>query len=540
MSTLLRKRPIALALTLCAAIASMVVAITPSAMRASSHREAPLISTDAQADNTDLYAFVSPDAPDSVTIVANYVPFETPDGAPNYFGFSDDVLYEIHIDNVGDALSHVTYQFRFTTTTQNANTFLYPTGPITSLTDPDFNVRQVYTLTEIVTPITGAPTTTTLGSNLPVPPVNIGSKSTPNYDSLANAAIQTVASGQIKVFAGQRDDPFWVDLGSIFDLLSLRPQAPPIGYTPGPTVGIDSVSGFNVHSLVLQVPITRILSSQNDPVIGVWATASRQTTCVRGAFSVPTCSGAFVQVSRLGMPLVNEVVLPRALKDAFNSISPAVDQPLYLTDDPTGNLLEKSVMDPELGTLLCALYAVPMPGDSNSDCHTEYTNNTPTTGRADFFAVFLTGIPNLNKPTKGTDGSGTGIVAAEMLRLNTSIKPNSALCATYSNLGVVGGDNCGFPNGRRLADDATRAELQVVAGKVYNLLTTQPFTYNSALDGVLTDGVTKNDKPFLSGFPYVASPHQGQEWDHQSLVRSFLTVVMQNNAPSPSRTSGPR
>ena len=179
---------------------------------------------------------MSPDAPNSVTFVANYIPFETPDGAPNYFQFSDDVLYEIHVDNVGDAISHVTYQFRFKTTTQNQNTFLYPTGPITSLTDPDFNVRQTYTITEVVTPISGPAVTTNIGTDLPSPPVNIGSKSTPNYDTLATAAIQTktVGSDTIKIFAGQRDDPFWVDLGSIFDLLSLRPQAAPIGLSVRP------------------------------------------------------------------------------------------------------------------------------------------------------------------------------------------------------------------------------------------------------------------------------------------------------------------
>lgn len=557
MNLAFRLRPIALIGVIGIVLASIVLTIGPASLNASSHREAPLISVDPQADNTDLYAFVTPDAPDTVTIIANYIPFEHPDGAPNYYNFSDDVLYEIHIDNVGDAQSHVTYQFRFSTTTQNSETFLYPTGPITSLTDPDFNVRQTYTATRVVTPISGPAVTTPLGAGLPVPPINVGSKSTPNYDALATAAIQTVDSGKIKLFAGPRDDPFWVDLGAIFDLLSLRPQLPPIGYTPGPTVGIDSVSGFNVHSIVLQVPIADILSSQADPTIGIWATASRETTCTRGTFSVPTCSGPFVQISRLGMPLVNEVVLPRALKDAFNSIPPSVDQGLYLTNDATGNLLEKSVMDPELGRLLCGLYGVPLPRDAGSDCDTDYTDNTfATTGRSDLFEIFLQGITlgapvtittatgaevtlpagtPVNAPTKGTNGAGAGIVAAEMLRLNTALKPGAQCSATPNYaFGLLGGDACGFPNGRRLQDDVTRISLLAVAGIAWNVTTGDTsFTYNAALTPVLTDGTTRNDKPFLPAFPYVASPHQGQEWDHHSISRQFMTTIVQN-APVPA------
>jgi hypothetical protein len=511
-------RNLSIILTPLVLLATVMVGFGPLSVGASSHREAPLISSDPDADNTDLYAFVSPDAPDTVTIIANYIPFEHPDGGPNYNKFSDDVLYELHVDNVGDALSHVTYQLRFKSTLQNPNTFLYNTGPVTSLTDTDLNVRQTYTLTEVVTPISGAPTTTALGSNLPVPPVNIGSKSTPAYDTLANAAIQSLSAGgdTIKVFAGPRDDPFWVDLGSIFDLLSLRGQAAPIGYNTGKTPGIDSLSGFNVHSIALQIPISRLLSSQNDPVIGVWATASRQTTCVRGAFSIASCSGAFVQVSRLGNPLVNEVVLPRALKDAFNSIPPTVDSTLYTP----GSLLQTSVLTPELQTLLNGLYGVPNPGKPRKDLET----------------VFLTGIPSLNQPTKGTNGSGAGIIPSEMLRLNTALKPGVAPCAATPNyqLGVLAGDACGFPNGRRLADNATYIELLAVGGAAYSLLTGDTsFTYNTALNGVLTDSVTKNDKAFEASFPYVASPHQGQEWDHQSLTRRFLSIITRNFSGTP-------
>src|SRR5438046_2985761 len=182
---------------------------------ASSHREAPLISQDPMADNTDLYAFRSPERPDTVTIIANYIPLEPPASGPNFPSFDDTVLYEIHIDNDGDSKEDLTYQFRFRTETRNPDTFLYNTGPITSLDDPNWNIRQFYSVTRVI-----GHHRTVLGSNLPSPPNNIGPRSTPSYPSLATAAVNSL-SGGIKVFAGQRDDPFYVDLGSIFDLAGL-------------------------------------------------------------------------------------------------------------------------------------------------------------------------------------------------------------------------------------------------------------------------------------------------------------------------------
>jgi len=181
-----------------------------------SHREAPKISKDPVADNTDLYAFVSPDKPDSVTILANYVPLEEPAGGPNFNTFGDDVLYEIMIDNNRDGIENVTYQFRFKTKIGNPDTFLYNTGPISSLSDSSWNVKQFYSVTKVQGPRrTGS--STVLGTNLPTPPVNIGPRSTPNYTDLANAAVNTLSEGS-NVFAGQRDEAFYVDLGSIFDL----------------------------------------------------------------------------------------------------------------------------------------------------------------------------------------------------------------------------------------------------------------------------------------------------------------------------------
>src|SRR6266705_1920163 len=216
-----------------------------------SHREAPKISKDPVADNTDLYAFVSPDKPDTATILANYIPLEEPAGGPNFNTFGDDVLYEIVIDNNGDGIEDITYQFRFKTTIGNPDTFLYNTGPIGSLTDSSWNVKQSYSVTKVVGPRrTGV--STILGSNLPTPPVNIGPRSTPNYADLANAAINTLSDGST-VFAGQRDEAFYVDLGSIFDLGTLRPVQN-FHLIPTPAApGVDATKGFSVHSIAIQV-----------------------------------------------------------------------------------------------------------------------------------------------------------------------------------------------------------------------------------------------------------------------------------------------
>ena len=202
---------------------------------ASSHREAPLISADPLADNTDVYAFVSPTQPDRVTLIANFIPFEAAYGGPNFFKFDDNVLYEIMVDNDGDAVEDVTFQFRFHTDVRNPNTFLYNTGTITSLDSPAFNVRQTYSVTRVDGPRRRS-RGTVLGADLPTPPVNVGFRSTPNYDALAASAVRQLGPG-MQVFAGQRDDPFFVDL-NVFDLLAVPPAD--INNT-------DSLAGFNVH-----------------------------------------------------------------------------------------------------------------------------------------------------------------------------------------------------------------------------------------------------------------------------------------------------
>jgi hypothetical protein len=563
-------RATSLALTPALLLATVFVGQPTADVGASSHREAPLIAVDPEADTTDVYAFISPDRNDAVTLVANYIPLQAAYGGPNYYKFSDDVLYAINIDNVGDSQAHVSYQFRFSTTTRNPNTFLYNTNTITVGTAanpyPALNVVQTFTVTEVVDPTSGPTVTRTLGTGLLTPPVNVGGKSTPDYDALVAPALHTIKIGSggldatgsdngapdandIRVFAGQRDDPFFVDLSSVFDLLSLRPNNPPIGYPEGPTVGADGLRYANVHSLVIQVPISRLVGTgaetvfdnQDESVLGVWSTASRQTQTVIGALNSRTSSGDFVQVSRLGMPLVNEAVIPRALKDAFNSIPPSVDFPLYTSAVPgleaAGALLNQSVLTPELQTLLGALYGVPNPGKPRLDIQEIFlqgiTTAVPFTVTA---GTTPTGLPAnfvVNAPTK----AGSAIVPSEMLRINTAptFRPggSGSACKTEPDydLGLLGGDACGFPNGRRLADDVTDIELLAVAGAAFGVTTGDTsFSMNPALIGVLDDGVRRNDKPFLTSFPYVASPWGGKEVGDIYINKRWFNIIARNTA----------
>lgn len=437
--------------------------------KASSHREAPLISEDPAADATDLYAFVSPDAPDTVTLIANYYPMQDPAGFPNFYRFGDDVTYRINIDNNGDTVEDIFYQWNFATEIVNPASFLYQTGPVDSLDSPNLNVRQTYTLSE-----GRGGVLTEIASGLMTPPSNIGPKSTPNYEALASAAIAEVGDG-IKVFAGQRDDPFWVDLGGIGDLLTIR-QLP--GNEGG---GVDDLAGLNVQTLAIQVPVEQLTRDGAAPadaeaanaVIGVWTTALRPSTKVL-APGTQQSSGPLVQVSRLGMPLVNEVVAPLGAKDLFNSSHPGNDTQFL-----------GAVTDPELAKLLNLLY-----GDA--------LVAVPETGRDDLVTVFLTGVPGLNQPPN--------VVPSEMLRLNVAIPPS----AEENPLGVIGGDNGGFPNGRRLADEVVDIELRVAAGFLLGE------EFQNGANGLLGDGVPANDLPFMSSFPYVSTPHQGFEHLHHS------------------------
>ncbi len=458
-------------------LAAVIVLAMLLPVGASSHREAPLITEDPVADNTDVYAFVSPDKPDTVTLIANWIPLQLPAGGPNFYNFGEDVLYEVNIDNDGDAVADVTYEWRFKTTIQNPDTFLYNTGPITSLDDPDFNLRQSYTLS-----VVKDGRRNTLGRDLPVPPNNVGPRSTPDYEELADAAIVDLRGG-IRSFAGQRDEAFQVDLGSIFDLGGLRPfnQAHLI---PLPTEdGVDATAGLNVHSVVLQVPIDE-LTHRDEPVLGVWSATYRRTVRVlRSDNPEPLNVGPFRQVSRLGMPLVNEVVIPLGLKDTFNTLEPSDDAAALSQPADDRGVTIPVVQDPELARLIPVLY----PGVQ-----------VPPVPRDDLVAIFLTGIEGLNQPAD--------VVPSEMIRLNTAIKPTVEDPNQQNRLGLLGGDQDGFPNGRRLIDDTVDIELRAVAGGT-------PFTpdFNVAPNNALGDGVDLNDQELLTSFPYIPHPFAGYD-----------------------------
>ena len=454
-------------LGLLAGAIALVLAVGPGpqAAKASSHAEAPLISQDSRADNTDLYAFVSPNHTNTVTMIANYIPLEEPAGGPNFFNFDDNVLYEIKVDNNGDGEEDVTYQFRFRTETRNQNTFLYNTGPINSLDDPNWNIRQFYSVTRVI-----GHHRTVLGSNLPSPPNNIGPRSTPSYPSLATAAVNSL-SGGIKVFAGQRDDPFYVDLGSIFDLAGLRPfnslHLIPLPAAPG----VDDVAGYNGHSIAIQVPISQLVDASS--TIGIYASAERPKVRILRADGRQSHVGPFVQVSRLGEPLVNEVLIPLGQKDFWNREDPADD-----------SQFADRYLSPELAGLIHVLYpSLPAP---------------PTTDRQDLVAVLLTGVPGLNF---------TGPHKSDLLRLNTAIPPS----AMPDRLGALAGDFAGFPNGRRLTDDVVDIELRAIACGYGPILHQALGLCDLQPNDQLGDGVDANDEGLLSTFPYVGLPHQGYE-----------------------------
>jgi hypothetical protein len=453
------------------AAAALVGAVGPSGATASSHREAPLISDDPAADNTDVYAFVSPDRPDTVTIIANYIPFEDPAGGPNYYRFDPTVLYELNVDNDGDADEDVAYQFRFATSVSNPNTFLYNTGPVTSPTDPDLNVKQTYTVTRVVKRPGRAVESSVVASGLPVPPANIGPRSNPNYDAFAGVVD---LGGNRKVFAGPRDDPFFVDLGSIFDLGGLRPFNAAHLVPLATEAGQDGVENYNVHSIAIQVPKTDLLQAPaSNGTIGVYASASRPKIRILRGDGTLDVQGPQVQVSRLGNPLVNEVIIPLGKKDRWNASDPREDAQFA-----------QHYTSPELSGLVNLLYPV-LP-------------DAPTTARDDLVAVLLTGVPGLNF---------TGDVKADLLRLNTAIPPS----ATPNPLGALAGDFQGFPNGRRLVDDVTDIEVRAAACGYGPILQMALGLCNLAPNNAVGDGVDANENDFLTAFPYVAPPNRGYE-----------------------------
>jgi hypothetical protein len=449
----------------------------------SSHREAPEISKDPVADNADTYAFVSPDKPGTVTIITNYVPLQAPPGGPNFFEFGDDVLYSIHIDNDGDALAEITYEFRFETILRNPNTFLYNTGPISRLDDPNWNKRQFYTVTRVE-----GMKKRVLGAGLACPPCNIGPRSTPDYAALGAAAVHALGGG-VKVFAGQRNDPFFVDLGSIFDLGDLRPFQNLHLIPSAAAPGVDATKTLNIHTIAIQVPIGDLSANGSVPtdvmsaksVLGIWGAASRRKMrVVDTANDEKAESGPWVQVSRLGNPLFNEVLVPLGKKDRWNASQPVNDK-----DYADG------VAHPELGKLLPVLYPKVFPNLA-----------ALSAPRADLEAILLTGLP---AGIVSGFQNNTGKVLADMLRLNVAVPPS----ADPNPLGLIGGDAAGFPNGRRVADDVVTIELRAIAGVTYPLVDK---SYKpDAAASLITQGITPSPSRYSSTFPYVGDPYDGYD-----------------------------
>ncbi|MGH2808104.1 MAG: DUF4331 domain-containing protein [Actinomycetota bacterium] len=459
LATIRRASIATIALAIGLVIAMSMTLFAPQQGKASSHREAPLTAADPQVDQTDLYAFVSPDDPSTVTFVSNWIPFEEPAGGPNFYPFAPGVRYDINISNDADAGPELIYRWVFRNHYRNPNTFLYNTGQVTSLDDPDLNFYQTYDLTRVVV----GRSSRTIVNDAIVAPSDVGAVSMPDYAALRDEAIVPAGEGATS-FAGQTNDPFFLDL-RVFDLLY---------GTDLSEVGDDTLAGFNTNTMVLQVPKNELAKGRDattNPIVGIWNTASRRSTRIQMADGSQRFEGRWVQLSRLGMPLVNEVVVPVGLKDYFNSSKPKKDEQFL-----------GAVQDPELPHLMEAVYGIPAPDSSATD---------PGIQRADLIQVFLTGVEGLNQPT--------GVEPAEMLRLNMSIPPCEADCPTHSRLGVIGGDLAGFPNGRRLADDIIDISLQVVEGELLG----------NAND--LGDGVDADEAGFSASFPYVALPSRGSD-----------------------------
>ena len=441
--------------------AGVLTALAPGSSIASSHREAPLTSAEPPIDQTDLYAFVAPDRPNQVTFVSSWLPFQEPAGGPNFYLWAERTNYDLNVDNDADARPDVIFRWRFTTHHRDGgDSFLTNNGVVDSLDDPNLLVYQTYDLWRI----REGRGSVRLLNDAPVVPSHVGDGSMPSYNAdLFDAGTQSFGRTS-RSWVGQSDDPFFLDL-RVFDLIYGGDLS---------EAGDDTLAGFNVNTMVLQVN-KRMVRRADEPIIGVWNTASRRSVRVLDTSGALQDDGPLVRVSRLGMPLVNEVVVPVAAKDYFNASRPRDD----------AQFLPK-VQDPELPHVVSAVYPSVFPDVPDSD------PGTPGIQRSDLVSVFLTGVDGLNQPA--------GVRPAEMLRLNLSIDPCTDAC---SSLGVIDGDTAGFPNGRRLDDDIVDIALRVVMGVLLP-------DHDPDADG-LSDGVGTNDVAFLDAFPYVAYPHSGSD-----------------------------
>ncbi|MEO6968664.1 MAG: DUF4331 domain-containing protein [Rhodanobacteraceae bacterium] len=492
-------------------IIAIGIGLVPALASASSHREAPFISTMPTVDATDFYMFTSyePNRSDYVTFIANYDPLQDAYGGPNYFALNQNAAYDIDIDNNGDAKPDLVFRFQVTNTFKNlavpaggsTNTAvpLINIGPISSSDQSALNRIETYTITEY----NGDPsrmrgqslTNASGGSRTFTKPVdNIGNKSIPDYNSYANQYVYNVnipgCAQQGRVFVGQRKDGFVVNLGEVFDLVNTNPVGPRDGTQ-------NTLHDKNVTSIAMEVPKSCLLASGgSDPVIGGWTTSFLRHASVinsrpRGENNAELVGGSYSQVSRLGAPLVNELVIGLPDKDRFNASQPADDTQFL-----------HYVTNPSLPVLLNVLFG-------NAAV-------VPHTPRNDLVAAFLTGVQGLNQPATLT-------APGEELRLNTLTAPTAP--ATQNDLGVLGGDNAGFPNGRRPYDDVVDIELRVAEGALCGAIgncgdqTSDPNGGKPYTDGARSPGATaatetvtgdeNADDTYLASFPYLEAPLPG-------------------------------
>ena len=481
-----------------------LAAVAATSALAASHREGPFLTGQPKVDATDLFMFRSyePGRQDFVTILTNYQPFQDPQGGPNFYMFEPNALYEIHIDNDGDAVEDMTFQFRFKNTSKNTALMiggksvkipLINSGPISGVNPAALDVRETFTVDVVrgkrrggtKTSITNA---TGGAAEFDKPVDNIGDKtfgSPTGYATYANQHIYNVTipgcSVAGRVFVGQRKEPFFIAVGKSFDLFNLNPLGAEVGGNN------NDLEAKNVSTLAMEVPIA-CLTKGNEPVIGAYTTASlRQGRLLDGApktgqNKVERSGGAWTQVSRLGMPLVNELIIGTSDKDKFNASKPK---------DDNANFADY-VTNPVLPALIQTLFPAAVA-----------PTNFP---RTDLVTVFLKGIEGVNQPKN--------VVAGEMLRLNTSIAATAA--ATQNPLGVAGGDLAGYPNGRRLADDVVDLSLRVSMGALC-VLTGATDTLKVGCRPIdapagglaLTDGVRKTPANFGAAFPYLTTPIPG-------------------------------
>jgi hypothetical protein len=469
---------------LLAVLAALTAAAVAAALSfGSSHREAPRILKDPTADNTDVWAFTAPDAQDSLTVVANWIPLADPAGGPNFYPLDENARYYVKVDNTGDGYEDVAYRWDFKTRFRNPDSFLYAAPQVTSVGDPDLNLVQTYDLyKETYDKNRRVVRAKRIAHNAPVVPDNVGPKTIPNFAQVEAGGVTHLKGGG-RTIVTPSDDSFFVDLGTIFDGINIdKPGRPNIGLG-NQGGGKDDIAGYNTKSFVLQVPereVTRNGKQVGDikagnAVVGVWATTERRSESVVGSSashkrghhrrSHRAQHDRWVQVSRLGNPLINEVIIPIGQKDKFNATSPADDAKNF----------GKFALNPEPARILNALFGL----------------GIKETNRTDIVQALLTGVPGLTQ-------IGKHPAAADTLKVNLGVAP----AANPNRFGVLAGDTAGFPNGRRLTDDVVDIELRVIAGALLP-------DNQGGKQIPLGDGVDRNDKPLRDQFPYVSLANDG-------------------------------